>query len=71
MAKIYVARPIPEIGVNLLKEKYDGKHIAIVAHQAPQLAIEVVLNNKTWEQVINEDWRKSGNWQPGWEYELK
>ena len=54
-----------------LKDKYDGKHIAIVAHKAPQLALDVILKGKTWEQAINEDWRKTGNWQPGWVYELK
>jgi broad specificity phosphatase PhoE len=33
--------------LEFLKEKYDGKHIAIVAHQAPQLALDVLLKNKT------------------------
>ena len=37
--------------LKLLKEKYDGKHIAIVAHQAPQLALDVILKGKTWEQM--------------------
>jgi len=23
---------------------------------------------KTWEQAIKEDWRKKGEWKPGWEY---
>lgn len=27
-------------------QKYDGKHIAIVAHQAPQLALDVILKGK-------------------------
>lgn len=54
-----------------LKSNYDGKHIAIVAHQAPQLALDVVLNGKTWAQAIDEDWRKTKSWQPGWEYEVK
>lgn len=51
-----------------LKDKYDGKHIAIVAHQAPQLALEVILKGKSWGQAITEDWRRTGDWQPGWEY---
>ena len=51
-----------------LKQNYNGKHIAIVAHQAPQLALDVLLKNKTWEQAIKEDWRHSKAWQPGWEY---
>lgn len=53
-----------------LKEKYNGKNIAIVAHRAPQLALEVITKNKTWEQAIKEDWRKTGDWQPGWKYEI-
>lgn len=46
------------------------KHIAIVAHQAPQLAIEVITNNKTWDKAIKEDWRKTGAWQAGWQYTI-
>lgn len=56
--------------LNSLKAEYDGKHIAFLAHQAPQLALEVLLNNKTWEQAIESDWRKTMAWQPGWQYEL-
>jgi len=52
-----------------LKKDYDGKQVAIVAHQAPQLALEVICNNKTWSEAITQDWRKVGKWQPGWEYE--
>ena len=54
-----------------LKNNYNEKHIAIVAHQAPQLALDVILKNKTWQQAINGDWRKTKSWQPGWEYEIK
>ncbi len=57
--------------LNYLYENYSGKSIAIVAHKAPRLAIEVLLNNKTWKQAFNEDWRKVGKWQPGWDYEIK
>ncbi|MDD5750457.1 MAG: histidine phosphatase family protein [Candidatus Pacebacteria bacterium] len=56
--------------VDFLKENYSGKHVAIVAHQAPQLALDVLLKGKTWEQAIEEDWRGTKSWQPGWEYEL-
>lgn len=31
---------------NFLKENYEGKHIAIVAHKAPQLALEVITKGK-------------------------
>lgn len=51
-----------------LKKKYDGKHVAVLAHQAPQLALEVILKGKTWRQAIAEDWRKTKAYKPGWEY---
>ena len=33
--------------LQFLKENYDGKSVAIVAHKAPQLALEVLLKGKT------------------------
>lgn len=54
--------------LNETSQKYDGKHIAIVAHQASQLALDVLLKSKTWKQAITEDWRHTRSWQPGWEY---
>ena len=24
-----------------------------------------------WKEAINCDWRKTGDWQPGWEYIVK
>lgn len=57
--------------VGFLRDHYNGKHIAIVAHQAPQLALEVLLKGKTWQQAIDEDWRKTKAWQPGWEYTIE
>jgi broad specificity phosphatase PhoE len=53
-----------------LFKKHDGKHVAFMAHQAPQLALEVICNGKTLDQAIGEDWRNTKAWQPGWEYEL-
>jgi broad specificity phosphatase PhoE len=52
----------------LLKEKCDGKHVAIVAHEAPQLALDVLLKGKSWEQAMAENWRHRRAWQPGWQY---
>ena len=46
-----------------------GTHIAIVGHQAPQLALEVICNDRTWEQAFDEDWRNTKSWQPGWHYQ--
>ena len=57
--------------LNHLKENYDNKKVAIVAHKAPQLAIEVLLTGKTWAEAINADWRQTHSWQPGWVYTIK
>jgi len=54
--------------LEFLKKDYEDKHVGIVAHQAPQLALDVLVKNKTWKQAIDEDWRKKKAWQPGWEY---
>ena len=56
---------------NDLYEKYNNKNVAIVAHRAPQLALDVLLKNLTWEEAIERDWRKTKNWQPGWDYVIK
>ncbi len=57
--------------LGFLKAGYDGKRVAIVAHKAPQLSLNVLLKGKTWEQALAEDWRKTGSWQSGWEYLLE
>ncbi len=57
--------------LNYLKINFDGKSIAIVAHKAHQLALDVLLKGKTWERAFAEDWRKSKSWQSGWEYTLE
>ena len=49
---------------NFLINEYDNKNVAIVAHKAPQLALEVITKNVTWENAIENDWRKTKNWQP-------
>ena len=51
-----------------INENYKGKTIGIIAHRAPQLAIEVITKHITWEEANANDWRKTGDWQPGWEY---
>lgn len=55
--------------LNFIKREYDGKHIAIVAHKAPQLALDVLLKGTTWDEAFANDWRKQKAWKPGWEYE--
>lgn len=54
-----------------LKKEYDGKHIAIVAHKAPQLSLDVLIKGKTWKQALVDDWRKIKTWKPGWDYILE
>ena len=54
--------------IEFLKQNYSGKTIGIVAHRAPQLALEVITKGISWEEAIKNDWRKTGEWQPGWEY---
>jgi broad specificity phosphatase PhoE len=55
----------------LLKD-FNGKRVAIVSHEAPQLALEVLVNKRTWEQAMKENWRdkKPKEWRPGWGYTL-
>jgi broad specificity phosphatase PhoE len=50
---------------------YRDRHVAIIAHKAPQLAMDVLLKNLTWEQAFAEDWRKKKLWQPGWDYQMR
>ena len=56
--------------LDFLKNGYDGKTVAIVAHKAPQLSLDVLIKGKTWKQALKEDWRKTKSWQAGWEYTL-
>jgi broad specificity phosphatase PhoE len=67
-----VERRIRSFLDNLLK-KYNRKRVAIVAHRAPQLALEVIINKKTWENAVKDDWRLKNpkEWKPGWDYKLK
>lgn len=54
--------------IEFLKQNYRGKNVAVVAHKAPQLALDVLLKKQTWHQAFANDWRKKKAWQPGWEY---
>ena len=36
--------------LNEVSGKYQGKNIAVVAHQAPQLALDVLVKGKTWSR---------------------
>jgi broad specificity phosphatase PhoE len=56
-----------------LKVNFLGKKVAVISHQAPQLALEVIIKGKTWEQAIKEDWRvrQPKAWKPGWIYRFE
>ena len=41
--------------IEFLKENYDGKTIGIIAHRAPQLALEVITKEISWEEAIEND----------------
>lgn len=53
-----------------LKDKYSDKTIGIVAHRAPQLALDVITKKISMEEAIKTDWRETDNWQLGWVYEV-
>ncbi len=57
--------------LEFLQKNYNGKSVAIIAHKAPQLALDVLLKNKTWEQAFAGYWRKRKAWQPGWDYTVE
>ena len=57
--------------VSYLKDNFEEKTIGIVAHRVPQLALEVITKNISWEEAIKNDWRKTKSWKPGWKYILK
>ena len=56
--------------VDFLKSNYEGKTIGIVAHRAPQLALDVITKKISWKEAIKNDWRNSKAWKPGWIYEV-
>ena len=57
--------------IEFLKDNYQGKTVGIVAHRAPQLALEVITKGISWKEANKNDWRKTKAWQPGWEYMIK
>ena len=54
--------------IEFIKENYKGKTVGVIAHRATQLAFEVLTKGITWEEANENDWRKTGAWQPGWQY---
>ena len=55
-----------------LEDRYEsGARVAIVAHRFPQLALEVICKGIDWRDALDQDWRRGGAWQPGWDYRLR
>ena len=54
--------------LKFLQQNYAGKNVALISHKAPQLALEVLLNDQTWAEAFKNDWRKTKSWQSGWQY---
>ncbi len=57
--------------IEFIKKNYAGKTLGIVSHRAPQLAFEVLTKKISWEEANKNDWRKTGAWQPGWQYVIE
>ena len=54
-----------------LDDCYDSRcSIAIVAHRFTQLALEVIIHEYDWQTALERDWRHTGEWQPGWKYDV-
>lgn len=62
-----VEKRIREFLDNYLNELVDKK-IAIIGHQATQLALEVITKKISWKEAIKGDWRNKRSFQYGWEY---
>lgn len=50
--------------------KSSEAYVAIIGHEATQLALDVLLKQMSWEEAIKANWRPKQGWQPGWDYEL-
>ncbi len=55
-----------------LLKNYPDKNVAIIAHKAPQLALDVIIRMMDWEEAIKNDWRLKSpkEWRPGWNYQV-
>lgn len=53
---------------SFLDDHQDKDSITIISHQATQLALEVLCNNKDWPTAFSTDWREKKQWQPYWIY---
>ena len=51
-----------------VSQEFADGFIAIIGHEATQLCLEVICNDKSWQTFIAENWRPAQAWQPGWNY---
>lgn len=57
--------------LNGVVAKYpDGARVALVAHQASQLSLDVILKKISWQDALKNDWRKTKSFQFGWDYKF-
>ena len=56
--------------LEMVETRHGDYPIAIVAHRAPQLALDVILKRMSWEEAIENDWRRKlpKEWKAGWKY---
>jgi alpha-ribazole phosphatase/probable phosphoglycerate mutase len=47
-----------------VKQRYPGKHLLMIGHQATRWSLKVLVSGKTFEDII----RQPFEWQPYWEY---
>lgn len=66
-----VERRICSFVGDLKSEFHNGARIAVVAHQAPQLALDVVIKGLSWDAAFADDWRRTKDWRPGWRYSIE
>lgn len=57
--------------LNELKGAYYNKSVAFVSHFAPNLALDILLKENTWEEALKKDWHQAMSWLPGWVYILE
>jgi len=54
-----------------VKSEFPDGHIAIIAHLGPRLAVEVLVNDLTWEVAFATKKLGTKPWHTGWVYELQ
>ena len=58
-------KPEYEKFVEDVKKTNPNGYIAVLSHQAPQLALEVIVREIAWREAIENDWRNVRGWKAG------